>query len=465
MTVPGVAALSWARGTIPAAMTCQNNNRLPRAACAAWLCALSVAAHADGEPPLELEAHGQATFIRQAKPAFHAPYGGPVSLGPLKEYSRSFTATGFIGLRLAPQTELYWNPELVSGVPLSNLTGLGGLTNGELQKTAGPNYTMYTARLFVRHTWGLGGEVEKVESDTNQLAGTRSADRIVLTAGNFAASDIFDANRYAHDARSQFMNWSLLTHGAWDFAADARGYSWGAALEYVRGDWALRAGRFAQPRVPNGLQLDMDLRRHYGDQVELERGWRWGERQGRIRLLAFSNRVRMGGYADALAAAPAGTAPTLDAVRRERSKRGWGVNLEQELTPTLGAFARWARSDGASEPYAFAEIDRSASVGAVLRGDAWRRAQDTVGLAFARNGLSGVHRAFLAAGGTGFFVGDGRLNYKPEQVVEGYYSAALPAGPLKNAALSLGVQYIRNPAYNADRGPVRVYSLRLHADY
>lgn len=416
----------------------------------------------DAAIPEGWNARFQATYIRQAKPAFSAAYSGANSLLPDAEKSYSFTSTAYLGLRLARDTELYFNPELVQGVPMSGLVGLGGLSNSELQKTAGPTPTLYRARLFVRQTWGLGGERESVAPDQNQLGGTRDKNRVVLSAGNLAVTDIFDVNSYAHDARTQFMNWAFLTHGAYDYAADARGYSRGAALEYYAGDWVLRAGRFMLPREPNGLPLDPDLSRHYGDQVELEKRYLLSGQPGKARLLLFRNRAVMGSFADALAHA-AGGVPDTATVRQLRDKRGWGVSVEQSLGDTAGVFARMGRSDGASEVYAFAEIDRSLSLGVSVKGARWGRELDTFGLAYARNGLSGPHRDYLAAGGIGFFVGDGRLNYRPEVIVEGYYSFGLDV--LQRSALSVGAQYIRNPAYNADRGPVRVYSVRLHTEF
>ena len=424
---------------------------------------LPLAATAQDTPePERWNAKFQATYIRQAKPGFPASYSGTNSLSPEREYSYSFTSTAYLGLRLLPGTEVYFNPELVQGVPLSGLVGLGGLSNSELQKTAGPKPKVYRARLFVRQTWGLGGERESLSSDQNQLAGSRDSQRIVLTAGNLAVTDMFDVNSYANNPRTQFVNWAFLTHGAYDFAADARGYSRGAALEYYQGDWALRAGRFMQPREPNGLPLDPDLSRHYGDQIELEKGYALYGQPGKARLLLFRNRAVMGSFADALANAGGGV-PDTATVRQLRNKRGWGVNLEQSLDENTGVFARIARSDGASEVYAFAEIDSSLSMGAVVKGARWGRALDTFGLAYALHGLSGSHRDYLAAGGLGFFVGDGRLNYRPESITEAYYSLGLNV--LKRSAVSVGLQYIRNPAYNADRGPVWVGSLRLHTEF
>ncbi len=404
----------------------------------------------------------QATYIWQTKPAFKAAYSGVNSLSPRAEKSYSFTSTAYLGLRLATNTELYFNPEVVQGVPMSGLTGLGGLSNAELQKTAGANLLLYRARLFVRQTWNVGDDRVAVASDANQLAGLRSNNRLVLTAGNLAVSDIFDANAYAHDPRTQFMNWSFLTHGAYDFAADSRGYSIGAALEYYTGDWAFRAGRFMMPRESNGLALDRGLGKRYGDQLELEKSYAIAGQPGKARLLVFRNQAVMGGFDDAIAVA-AGGVPVVAPVRKLRSKKGWGVNLEQSLTDNAGAFVRLAKNDGASEAYAFAEIDQSRSFGVQVKGASWGRAQDTLGIAYAQNGLSSSHQAFLAAGGNGFFVGDGRLNYRPESIVEGYYSIGL--GFLQRSAVSLGAQFIRNPAYNADRGPVKVFSVRLHTEF
>jgi high affinity Mn2+ porin len=422
-------------------------------------------ATADGEPQ-DFDARFQATYIWQTKPSFAAAYSGPNSLSPSKEKSYSFSGTAFLGLRLARDTEVYFNPEVVQGVAMSNLTGLGGLPNAELAKVAGGKPTFYRARLFVRQTWGLGGERETVAADDNQLAGSRDKRRVVLTAGNFAVGDVFDDNDYAHDARTQFMNLSFMTHGAYDFAADSRGYTWGAALEYVGDGWAVRAGRFALPEEPNGLSLDFHLSRHYGDQAELEKSYSIAGSNGTVKLLAFRDVAVMGGYDDALAYAAANhVQPQLDPVRGLRSKHGWGVNVQQAIGQDLGVFMRVARSDGRSEPYAFAEIDRSASLGAVLTGARWGRGDDRIGVAFARNGLSGSHRDYLAAGGLGFFLGDGKLNYRPETIAEIYYSAAFALGKLEHNEISVGWQTIRNPGFNADRGPVHVASVRLHTEF
>jgi hypothetical protein len=405
-------------------------------------------------------AHAQATYVWQVKPSFPASYSGPASLLPQHETGYSFSATAAFGLRPWAGAELYFDPELVQGKAFSGLHGLGGMTNGEQQKTSGPNPTLYRARLFLRQRWDLGGERQAVEPDMNQLGGTVASRRVVLTVGNLAVSDIFDNNACAHDARSQFLNWALVAHGAWDFAADARGYSWGAALEYVDGAWAVRGGRFLLPAESNGLALDKRIFRHYGDQLEVERGTDWLGQPGKLRLLVFRDRARMGGFGDALAAA-AGGIPDLAQVRRERSKSGVGIGAEQALGEDAGLFARASWNDGRSETYAFAEIERSLSAGVTLRGAAWGRAGDTLGFALVRNGLSAAHRAYLATGGAGAFIGDGRLDYRPESIAEAYYR--IPVAP--GAELSLDFQHIANPGYNRARGPVDVGSLRLHIAY
>ncbi|WP_426111913.1 carbohydrate porin [Massilia sp. PWRC2] len=427
---------------------------------AALLAALPVQAQTPAGSEEAWNLHAQSTYIWQKKASFAAPYSGINSLSTAAETSYSFSATAALGWRAWSGGELYVNPELVQGVPLSNLTGLGGMSNGEQQKTGGPHPTLYRARLFARHSIALGGARVQVESDSNQLAGMVDQRRIVVTAGNLALIDIFDNNALAHDPRTQFMNWALLAHGAYDFAADARGYSNGAAVEWYWDAWVLRAGRFMQPAQSNGLALDRQLRHHFGDQLEVSHSHAIAGRAGSVRLLAFHNQAVMGSFKDALAAAARdGGSPDVALVRHQQSKRGAGISVDQEVTAAIGVFARASANDGATETYAFAEIDRSLSAGAVFKGELWQRSADTAGVALVRDGLSGAHRAYLAAGGHGAFVGDGRLAYRPEAIAETYYSVALGG----HAWLTFDYQHIANPAYNRARGPVNVGAIRLHA--
>jgi high affinity Mn2+ porin len=407
-------------------------------------------------------AHVQGTYVWQRKPGFNAAYSGVNSLSPDRENAYSLSGTAALGWRPWSGGELYFDPEVVQGVPLSNLTGLGGLTNGEQQKTSGANPTFYRARLFLRQTWNLGGEQEHVESAANALAGMQDSRRVVLTAGNMSVLDVFDLNSNAHDPRTQFLNWALTAHGAWDFAADARGYTWGAALEYFNDDWAFRYGRFLQPAESNGLALETKIFTHFGEQVEVAHTHKLGDLPGTVKLLAFRNRSKMASFNDAVASASAtGAVPDLALARRDQNKHGFGASIEQAVSRDAGIFLRGSWNDGQTETYAFAEIERSIAAGGTVKGRSWNRPKDTVGVALIGNGLSAAHQRFLAAGGNGQFVGDGRINYRPEVIGEAYYSLNLVA----SSWLTFDVQRIARPAYNADRGPVTVGSVRLHSEF
>ena len=425
--------------------------------------ALAAVGAAQAQEVEDWNAKLQSTYVWQAKPAIRSPYEGVHSLQGIREKSYSFTATAAFGVRLVPGTELYFDPEVAQGVPLSGLVGLAGFTNGEMARTSGANPTVYRARLFARHVIGLSDETEDIAPAMNQLGSKYAVRRITLIAGNLSVLDVFDANQFAHDPRSQFLNWTVMTHGAYDFAADARGYTWGAAVEYQGNGWALRAGRFIQPKEPNQLALDSRIGRHYGDQVEVERRYELDkDMPGVARVLAYRNRAVMARYDDALAfAAATGSAPSLDAVRTvEQSKVGIGVNLEQTFTSNFGGFLRAMWADGKTETYAFTEADRSFSFGGSAKGTLWGRPADTLGVALAGNMLSTPHRRVLEDSGLTFFLGDGRLNYASEQIFETYYAFA----PTKGLTVSFDYQRIRNPGYNADRGPASFFGLRLHVE-
>ena len=410
--------------------------------------------------PETWNAQFQTTYIWQRKASFNAPYSGANSLLPEEEKAYSLSATAYFGLRLAPGTEVYFNPEMVQAVPLSGLHGLGGMTNSEQQKTSGPNPTFYRARLFLRQIFDLGGEKTTVESGQNQLARMVDKRRLVITLGNVSVTDIFDNNAYAHDARTQFVNWSFLTYGAYDYAGDTRGYTWGGAAEYYYDDWALRYARFMVPQMSNGQPLETRIAQYYSDQIEVERGYALGDQTGKVRFLVFRNKENMGSFSDAIAAANGGV-PSVANVRKDSFKVGYGVSLEHAVLPDVGLFARASRNDGKTETYSFTEIERSVTAGVAVNGARWGRSNDTFGVAVAQNGLSKAHRDYLALGGLGAFIGDGQLHYKPEKIVEAYYNFQL----IKNTFLMLDYQRIANPGYNADRGPVNVATVRLHAEF
>jgi high affinity Mn2+ porin len=422
------------------------------------------------DSPLSL--HAQTTWVWQAKPAFSAAYSGLNSLSPLEERSYSLTATADLGLRLWDGAQIHLNPEAAQGVPLSRLTGSGGLSNGELARTSGPDTSSYRARIFLLQRWDAGGELETLAPGFNEIGGTSTEKRWTLVLGTFSLLDYFDPNPYAKDPRSQFFNWSYLTHGAWDYAADARGYTTGFMLEYRSPNWAMRGGRAMLPVESNGLALDSNLGQHYGDQIEAEADLPLRLPGGplRGRLLAFRNHALMGNYSDALALGNSlNSTPSVALVRREQTKTGWGLTLQAPLSEDAGLFLRMSRNNGESEAFAFTEIDQQIALGGQFTGAAWGLHTDRWGLALAINELSSSHRAYLAAGGQGFFLGDGALNYGPERVLETWYRFALPDVTTRSgrvqSSLTLGWQYITNPGYNQDRGPVQTYSLRWHSEF
>jgi high affinity Mn2+ porin len=416
------------------------------------------AAPADG-----IDAHYQLTYIWQAKPGFNAAYSGANSLSTEREVGSTFSATAYFGLRPWLGGELFFNPEVTQGHAFSNLTGLGGFPNGELSRAATPYPQWYRQRLFLRQTWNQGGGSQALESDINQLSGMVEQNRVVLTVGNFSTLDVFDNNAFAKDPRRQFMNWGAMTYAAYDYAADARGFGWGAALEWYRGDWVYRLGRMTGPVTPNDYPVDFDILNHYGDQLEVERAHEWAGQPGKIRILAWRNRAVLARYRDAINQGQAsGQTPDILKVRNtEQFKYGLGINLEQSLSSELGVFLRAMQADGATESYAFTDVDQSLAVGAVWKGSAWGRSPDRVGLSLMQNDLSSDHREYLGAGGLSFFIGDGRLSYQSETIVELYYSLQLAA----NSFVSFDFQRIHNPAYNADRGPVNFGAVRFHTEF
>jgi hypothetical protein len=427
---------------------------------------------------------GQVTYIWHRKDAFPAAYtnlnGSPNSLAPERERSYTASATAFVGLRAWQGGEIHFAPEMISELPLSGLRGLGGsIQNGELEKNGSRSPTFYRSRLFLRQTWGLGGEPAALEPGPMQISKSADSRRFVLTAGNLAVIDIFDKNRFAGDVRQQFLNMNFLTYSAYDFAADARGYSWGVAGEYYRDDWALRAGRFIGPRDPNQLQLNYSIMNFHGDQIELEHKHELSGQPGKLRVLAYRNVERMGRWDDAINtfradpnknattctgfnydSANAG-APDLCWVRRSNTKTGLGVSLEQAITEDMGVFFRGMKSDGKTEVYAFTSTDSSVSFGTLVKGSGWGRSKDTVGIGYAQNWLSRLHVAYLNLGGIDGFIGDGKINYKPEKLFEAFYNINLN----NYLWFTLDYQHVVNPAYNADRGPVNMYGIRVHAEF
>ncbi len=404
--------------------------------------------------------HGQTTFLSQYAPPFRAPYRGANSLDS-NAGRETWDATLYVGRRLWQGAELWIDPEVDQGFGLSNTLGIAGFPSGEAYKVGSSEPYFRAPRAFVRQTFDLGGDAEKIESGLNQFAGSQTSNRLVLTVGKFSVSDIFDTISYAHDPRGDFMNWSLVDAGTFDYAADAWGYTYGAAAEWYWGNWALRAGLFDLSTVPNSTELDPTFGQ-FQTVYELEHRHEIANQPGKLAVVGFLSRGRMGRYDDAIAFAQQnGTTPNTADVRRYASRSGINVNFEQQLVPNVGFFARAGFANGNVEPYEFTDIDRTASAGFSFNGKLWGRPDDVLGIAAVVNGISDAHQAYLNAGGLGILVGDGRLPHPgPEQILETYYS--LPVGAWR---LTADYQFVANPAYNRDRGPVSIIGARLRTQF
>jgi hypothetical protein len=431
-------------------------------------------------------AYGQFTYISSWKLPFTAPYtnanGSINSLVP--DYERSFTGTFtlYLGVKTWPGGEAYFVPEVISERALSNLRGIGGsIQNFELQKTGSATPQLYRARLFLRQTFDVGGENIVKTSDPMQLATVVKSRRLVLTAGNFTVLDLFDRNNVAWDPRQTFFNMAFMTHSSWDFAADARGYSWGGALELFWDSWALRFGRMAPPQNPNALPVDLQIWKYYSDALELEHDHVLLGQPGAVRILGYRNFEVTGKFSDAIAAYQANplqnagscpstsynygsgnfTAPDMCWVRKPNQKLGIGINVEQFVARDVGVFLRAMYSDGQTEVDAFNPADRDFSVGAVAKGTLWHRPFDVTGIGLGMSWISKVHAQYLAMGGIDGFVGDGALRQGPEGVFEVFYSVNF----LRALWLAGDYQHLWSPGFNVDRGPVNIIGAKVHAEF
>jgi high affinity Mn2+ porin len=406
--------------------------------------------------------HAQTTILPQGYPSFRSPYEGINSLPGRGQIQTTWTTTAFLGVRLWNGGEFYFNPELAQGFGVNGTVGLDAFPNGEAQKAGAEYPRIRPQRYYLKQTFGLGGEQEEVADGANQLSGKRDIDRITLIVGRFAVGDFFDGNAYAKDPRADFMNWAMWSSAAYDFPADLPGYTRGAVVELNRKDWAVRAGYFQVPNAPN---TDVLVFKTGGSVVEFEERHTIFDQPGKLRLGAFANSGNTGNYREALAIVAAD--PTLDinavmtGIQHTNLKYGFYANLEQQIAKDVGLFARASWNDGQNQILSFTDIDRSLSGGLSIKGSYWGRPNDTIGIGGAINGLSAANRDFLAAGGLGLLIGDGQLNYRPERVLETYYAYSLN----KNVTLTADYQLITNPAYNADRGPVSIFSGRLHGEF
>ena len=412
---------------------------------------------------------GQANIIFQGRLPFHSPYEGRNSFHNSAEYKTSMVGTLYTALRRNDSTrfntDFIFDMESAGGRGLSQALGLAGFTNLDVVRNPNLGATPYIARYQVHQTFGLTEKTTSQETNMFSLASTVPERRVELRIGKMTLPDFFDVNSVGSDSHLQFMNWTVDNNGAWDYAADTRGYTVGGMAEYDDRTWSLRYGLFAMPTVANGIDLDWAFSRAHAQngEFELRRSW-LAQRKGVTRVLFYANRAHMGVYREAVQAYLAGTdsTPTITAHEHFSSlKYGFGYNTEQQVTENLRLFGRFGWNEGQHESFAYTEVDQTVEAGLDYAGDRWHRPQDKVALAVVSNAIKRDHQNYLGLGGLGFLLGDGKLNYGRENIVETYYTLHAWRG----LYYSVDVQHINNPGYNCDRGPVWVGSVRAHVDF
>ena len=426
------------------------------------------------DPPTTLFPHfesdrfwlsGQANIITQWHPAFRSPYQGPNSLSPEAQDASSRVLTLLTGVRINATTEFLCDIQETGGHGIGEALGIAGFTNLDVVRNPLLSKAPYVARLMWHQIIPLTGEKAPSERTPLSLFPQLPVRRLEIRFGKFSLVDFFDLNTYGSDSNLQFMNWALDNNGAYDYAADTRGYTYAAMVEYDDRHWAVRFAEALMPKVANGINLDADLGRAHSENVEFELHHSFlPRREAVVRLLGYANHANMGVYSVAIDNFLAGRTPTPEITAhalQTTTKYGFGANVEQPLTDWLGIFARWGWNEGRHESYAYTEVDETEQVGASAQGSRWKRKLDRAGLAFISNGISREHQEYLALGGVGFLLGDGRLNYGRENIVETYYTLHVWRGIFT----ALDAQYVVNPGYNRDRGPVFAPALRLHVEF
>lgn len=412
---------------------------------------------------------GQANGIYQMHGNFHSPYQGPNSFKAPFEYKASEVGTLFLAYQINPkprfETEVIYNEENAGGRGLSQALGLAGFTNLDVVRNPTLSALPYMARVEIHQTIGLTDEMVPQDRGPLALATRVPARRFDLRIGKFTLPDMLDVNAILSDSHQQFLDWTVDNNGAWDYAADTRGYTYGTAIEYQERRWALRYVLALMPTVANGITLDWALRRARGQNMELEiRRSLIPGRPGRIRLLAYGNNAHMGLYREAVNHYLQGLTPTPEITSVERFgalKYGVGINLEQIVTQNFRVGARFGWNEGQHESFAYTEDDQTFLAGGDYAGAAWRRKLDKVGVAFVTNAIKKDHQNYLKNGGLGFILGDGNLSYAREDIVEAYYNVHAWRGVF----YAIGNFFIEHPGYNQARGPVDVQSFRLHLDF
>jgi len=409
---------------------------------------------------------GQANFISQWHPAFHSPYSGPNSLPAEAQDATSRALTLLLGLRLTSTAELLCDVQETGGHGIGEGLGLAGFTNLDVVRNPDLSKAPYVARLMWHQIIPLSHQKTVSERTPFSLFSRLPERRIEIRFGKFSLADFFDFNSYGTDSNFQFMNWTVDNAGTFDYAADTRGYTFAAMVEYHHDKHlTLRFAEGLMPKVANGINLDADLSRAHAENTEVElHGAVVPHREGIVRLLSFVNHANMGDYRQAVDDFLAGLTPVPEITAHPLQttiKYGFGVNFEQPLSDWMGVFGRWGWNEGRHESYAYTEVDETEEIGLGASGNRWHRKFDRAGLAFVSNGISRDHQQYLALGGSGFLLGDGRLNYGRENIVETYYTLHAWRGFYP----SFGFQYLDHPGYNRDRGPVVVPTLRLHLEF
>ncbi|MBC7473058.1 MAG: carbohydrate porin [Candidatus Sericytochromatia bacterium] len=403
--------------------------------------------------------HYQFTNVIQGHPDFYALYSGKNSLKNTFEIESTITSTLYLGRRLWNGAGLYFNPEISGGSGISSAQGIAGFSNGEAFRVGDPKPAVYIGRLFIRQDLALDNKTEELKDEANQLLGVRPISRLTFSLGKMGLTDIFDNNSYSHDPRTQFLNWSLMAPGAWDYAADTRGYTWMFTTELHQIDWSVLFAAAMVPTEANGLVLDLNISKAHSLNLEFDKKYNLFGQDGVARLIGFYNSAMMDNYRRAINLKQ--NNPELGNKDVYNSKFGFALNLEQNINEYIGTFAKLSWNDGNNQTWMFTEIDHSGALGLNLAGKLWSRKDDNIGASFVINGISSDHKDYLANGGLGFIIGDGKLKYAPESIFETYYNFKLN----QNINLSADYQLVLNPAYNSDRGLVNIFGLRTHIEF
>lgn len=430
----------------------------------------SAQTNVDSTQEIKSTNHFQLTVISQSHLTFRSLYSGKNSLPGNEEWgATSITSTLFLGRKLWKNGAFYFNPEISGGNGLGSSLGVAGALNGETYRVGNPTPSVFIARAFFQQQIPLSkSSFENVEDDVNQIKNKVAAKRITISAGKFAISDFFDGNQYSHGPRTQFLNWSLMSNGAWDYPANTRGYTFGAAAEFITPFWALRIASVAVPSIANSPEMEYNFTKAHSETIEIERKISLNKNPGTLRLLFSQMHSRAPSYQSGLKAIETKDTALLNVFSGDAKSKTFGgkkytvaFSGDQQLNRWLGIFLRAGWNDGKDATWAFTEIDQTVSAGLSINGILWKRTNDVFGLASAINGISSVHKAFLKEGGYGFIIGDGNLNYGHERIIEAYYNTYVT----KFFSLGLDYQFVNNPGYNKDRGPINAFAIRGHVEF